>query len=96
MKMKELKRRNKLLLLWLAGMLFSVQAFAQSITVNGVVKDNLGEPVIGASVLIKGTTTGTITDFDGNFTLQANQGDIIASPSPSSDTKLRNSLRRLT
>ena len=76
--MKELKRRNKLLLLWLAGMLFSVQAFAQSITVNGVVKDNLGEPVIGASVLIKGTTTGTITDFDGNFTLQANQGDIIA------------------
>ena len=76
--MKDLKRRNKLLLLWLAGMLFSVQAFAQSITVNGVVKDNLGEPVIGASVLIKGTTTGTITDFDGNFTLQANQGDIIA------------------
>ena len=48
--MKDLKRRNKLLLLWLAGMLFSVQAFAQSITVNGVVKDNLGEPVIGASV----------------------------------------------
>ena len=42
--MKDLKRRNKLLLLWLAGMLFSVQAFAQSITVNGVVKDNLGEP----------------------------------------------------
>ena len=76
--MKDLKRRNKLLLLWLAGMLFSVQAFAQSITVSGVVKDNLGEPVIGASVLIKGTTTGTITDFDGNFTLQANQGDIIA------------------
>ena len=76
--MKDLKRRNKLLLLWLAGMLFSVQAFAQSITVSGVVKDNLGEPVIGASVLIKGTTTGTITDFDGNFTLQANPGDIIA------------------
>ena len=38
--MKDLKRRNKLLLLWLAGMLFSVQAFAQSITVSGVVKDN--------------------------------------------------------
>ena len=77
MKLKDLKRRNKLLLLWLAGMLFSVQAFAQSITVNGVVKDKTGETVIGASVVIKGTTVGTITDFDGNFSLQANKGDII-------------------
>lgn len=75
--MKDLKRRNKLLLLWLAGMLFSVQAFAQSITVNGVVKDKTGETVIGASVVVKGTTTGTITDFDGNFTLNAQKGDII-------------------
>ena len=77
MKLKDLKRRNKLLLLWLAGMLFSVQAFAQSITINGVVKDKTGETVIGASVMVKGTTTGTITDFDGNFSLKANKGDII-------------------
>ena len=76
--MKELKRRNKLLLLWLAGMLFSVQAFAQSITVNGVVKDNLGEPVIGAVISPCKRTKETL------------------SPSPSSDTKPRNSLRRLT
>ena len=75
--MKDLKRRNKLLLLWLAGMLFSVQAFAQSITVSGVVKDKTGETVIGASVVVKGTTNGTITDFDGNFTLNAQKGDII-------------------
>lgn len=39
--------------------------------VQGVVKDVSGEPVIGASVMVKGTTTGTITDFDGNFVLEA-------------------------
>lgn len=55
----------------------AAQSFAQSITVNGVVKDKTGESVIGANVLIKGTTNGTITDFDGNFTLQANKNDIL-------------------
>ena len=44
-------------------------AFAQSKTVTGVVVDNTGEPIIGASVIVNGTTNGTITDFDGNFTL---------------------------
>ncbi len=44
-------------------------AFAQQITVSGNVKETTGEPIIGASVLVKGTTTGTITDLDGNFTL---------------------------
>ena len=47
-------------------------------TCQGVVKDVSGEPVIGASVLVKGTTNGTITDFDGNFTLSnVNKGDVI-------------------
>lgn len=40
-------------------------------------KDATGEAVIGANVIVKGTTNGTITDFDGNFELQANKGDII-------------------
>ena len=39
-------------------------------TVQGQVVDQNGEPIIGASVLVKGTTNGTITDFDGNFTIQ--------------------------
>lgn len=39
-------------------------------TVKGVITDSKGEPVIGATVLEKGTTNGTITDFDGNFTLE--------------------------
>lgn len=41
----------------------------QAITVKGVVVDVSGEPIIGASILVKGTTNGTITDFDGHFTL---------------------------
>ena len=39
--------------------------------ITGNVSDATGEPIIGASVIVKGTTNGTITDFDGNFTLNA-------------------------
>ena len=77
MKGKILRSSGKFLLLWVVGILLSVQAFAQSMTVKGIVKDNTGFGVIGASVQIKGTTKGAITDLDGNFTLQANKGDII-------------------
>lgn len=49
--------------------LISVCASAQNIAVKGMVKDTSGEPVIGASVLQKGTTNGIITDLDGAFTL---------------------------
>ena len=52
-------------------LLMSVCAFAQNITVQGnVTSDEDGLPIIGASVLVVGTTTGTITDIDGNFTIQ--------------------------
>ena len=45
---------------------------------KGVVKDVTGEPVIGASIVVKGTTNGTITDFDGNFSLEnVKDGDVI-------------------
>ena len=74
---KEFKLNRKFLLVFLAGMLMSAQAFSQAITVTGVVKDKTGEAVIGANIVVKGTTNGTITDFDGNFTLQANKGEII-------------------
>lgn len=73
----EMKNSGKFLLFWLAGILLSVQAFAQSITIRGNVKDNTGMGIIGANILVKGTTNGTITDFDGNFTLDAQKSDII-------------------
>ena len=49
--------------------LIPLWSFAQNISVKGVVKDNFGEPVIGANVTEKGTTNGMITDLDGNFSL---------------------------
>ena len=52
-------------LLWL----LPSTAFAQNIRVEGQVKDETGEPMIGVSVMVVGTGTGVITDFDGNFTL---------------------------
>ena len=55
------------------GLLLSVSAFAQ-IDVKGHVEDATGEPIIGATVLVDGTQTATVTDFDGNFFLKANQG----------------------
>lgn len=47
----------------------TVTGFAQNKTISGIVVDKAGEAVIGASVLVKGTSNGTITDFDGRFTL---------------------------
>ena len=67
--MKQVKFRIPLrILTLLMGLMLSIGAFAQ-ITVNGNVKDATGEPVIGASVRVVGTTVGTVTDIDGNFTL---------------------------
>ena len=47
----------------------SIGMYAQGKTVTGTVIDKTGETVIGASVVVKGTTNGSITDFDGKFTL---------------------------
>ena len=50
----------------------------QNATCQGIVKDATGETVIGASVIVQGTTNGTITDIDGNFSLpNVNKGDLI-------------------
>ena len=57
---------------WLLLMLLTIPLglFAQNITVKGVVTDSEGEPIIGASVIEKGKSgNGTITNLDGNFTL---------------------------
>ena len=52
-------------------------AFSQEKTISGTVTDQSGLPLPGATVLIKDTTTGTSTDFDGNYSINANQGDIL-------------------
>lgn len=54
---------------------FSISVVAQKQPVSGVVKDSLsGETIVGANVIIKGTTTGTVTDINGKFTLELNKG----------------------
>ena len=50
--------------------LFPLGASAQG-TITGTVNDEAGEPIIGASVQVQGTKTGAITDFNGNFSVQA-------------------------
>lgn len=56
--------------LWLACW-GGTKVFSQQITVNGTVTDTQGEPIVGANIVVKGTTNGTITDLDGNFRLTA-------------------------
>jgi len=66
---------NGILTLLLA---FVVQlTFAQEKTISGTVVDETNMPLPGATVVIKGTTTGTSTDFDGKYSITANAGDIL-------------------
>lgn len=60
-------------LLLLVGLFFSTLAFAQQ-SISGTVTDELGEPVIGATVVVTGTSTGTATDFDGKWELTVPDG----------------------
>lgn len=52
----------------------ALPGFAQKITVRGYVDDETGEPLIGATVMEKGTSNGTATDIDGNFTINVDPG----------------------
>lgn len=66
--------------LWLTMILvlgLALPGFAQKITVHGVVDDETGEPLIGATVMEKGTSNGTATDLDGNFTLNVAPNAIL-------------------
>ncbi|MBV6654615.1 MAG: TonB-dependent receptor plug domain-containing protein, partial [Mameliella sp.] len=62
--------------LFLLLMLLSAQTFAQR-TLTGQVSDTEGEPLIGVNILVKDTDAGTITDFDGNFSLRIPEGGEI-------------------
>ena len=57
--------------------IFSICVYAQQITVTGTVKDADDNPLIGAAVVVVGTTDGVITDFDGKYTIKANSGQSL-------------------
>lgn len=77
MKMSFLKKKTQFLMCLLALIFISVSVSAQKMSVSGVVTDPEGEPIIGATVLEKGTSNGTITDFDGNFQIQTSKGAVL-------------------
>ena len=60
---------RKFLFTVVAFVLSGVIAFAQTKTVTGTIVDEFGEPIIGANVLVKGTTNGAVTDIDGNYSI---------------------------
>ena len=65
-------------LLWLMMLIAgTVSLSAQGYTLKGTVEDIMNEPLIGASVMVKGTSQGTMTDFDGNFSIQVMNGDVL-------------------
>ena len=68
--------RMSRMVLMLACLLFSIHAWAQSI-VTGTVTDQQNEPLIGATVIVKGTQTGVSTDVDGKFSIKAEQGKTL-------------------
>ncbi len=65
---------KKWFLITLVSFFCSASLFAQTKTVKGVIKDTSGEAIIGASVVVKGTTVGTVTDIDGNYSINVPAG----------------------
>ena len=65
-------------LLVVIGVMGMMSVYAQQVAVKGVVRDAAdNSPIPGVSVVVKSTTKGTITEFDGNFSLSVNQGDVL-------------------
>ncbi|MFD2601292.1 SusC/RagA family TonB-linked outer membrane protein [Flavobacterium suzhouense] len=71
-----MKTRLRVLLTLLMALMMQI-SFAQQRAVSGTVKDSGGFPIPGVNVVVKGTSTGTQTDIDGNFTIQAAPTDIL-------------------
>ena len=72
----KLRKHLALLLSFVFCLAINAKA-ADKLKIHGTVLDPLGDPVIGASVIIKGTGNGTSTNVDGNFTLDAAVGDTL-------------------
>ena len=64
-------------LIWIFLFFFAMSGFAQDLNIKGQITDTSGESIIGVNVKVKGKDTGTITDIDGNYHLQAASNDIL-------------------
>ena len=76
-------------IIWLFSFLFFIgmTIFGQEVKISGVVSTESGESLPGVSILVKGTTTGTITDIDGHYMLNANVNDVVVASFIGFDTK---------
>lgn len=71
------KRSFLVVAMFLIGM-FLTGIYAQTITVNGnVTSKEMGDPLIGVNVLVKGTTNGTVTDLNGHYSITVEQNDVL-------------------
>ncbi len=75
--MKFINHYKKQVLLFAIHFFISLGLWAQSIDIKGNVTDNMGEPLPGVSIIVKGTTRGVTTDFDGNYNLAVTKGETI-------------------
>lgn len=66
----KISQKTRYLLTWLLAVTFSLTAYAQDITVTGTVTDETGEPMVGATVMQKGSGNGVSTDLDGNYSIK--------------------------
>lgn len=64
-------------ILFLFFVVFAATAYSQDVTITGAVTDANSEPLVGVNVLVKGTTTGAITDIDGNFSVSGKKGSTL-------------------
>ena len=64
-------------ILFLFFVVFAATAYSQDVTITGTVTDAYSEPLVGVNVLVKGTTTGAITDIDGNFSVSGKKGSTL-------------------
>ena len=68
-----------ILLTFLSILFLQIQVFAQTGNeITGKITDKDGEPLIGVSIVVKGTSAGTITDVDGRFKIEADRNDVLA------------------
>ena len=71
-----MKTKHRVLLTLLMALMMQI-SFAQQRTVSGTVTDESGLPIPGVNIFIKGTTTGTQTDFDGKFQIEASPEQVL-------------------
>ena len=67
--------KQKDLLILILALIATTFAYSQQVTGN--ITDESSEPLLGVSIIVKGTSIGAVTDFDGNYTIEASVGDVL-------------------